>query len=343
MKILVLTKYPALGPSSRYRFHQFLPALREAGHVVTVLPLMTEHYLEALFSRRRVGRAYLMQRLAARVSHCVSAARYDLVWIEGELVPFMPAPLERLLHALLPRRRVYDFDDANWLRYEGKRLLHRKFRTILSSASGIVVGNHYLERYVRGFHHRVAVIPTVVDWGRYEDAAPTLSGRTVGWIGSTSTVSYVDPIVPALRDLSRDPGFRFVVVGAPFQVDGVTSEAHPWTAESEVALIESFDVGIMPLTATPWSEGKCGLKLIQYLATGVPAVASPVGVNSSIIHDSGGGFLADTTQEWSDRLRELLDDRPARVQRGGAGRDWVRSNMTVDAVAPRLIAFLESC
>jgi len=343
LNILILTKYPTRGPSSRYRFYQFLPHLSERGHRFTVLPFFTDAYLASLFDDGRVGPLYVFQRLLARLGHCLRGKPYDLVWIEGELLPFIPSSMERLFHLALPRRRVYEFDDANWLRYEGKPLLEKKFLRILSSAAGVVVGNDFLADYVRQVNASIAVVPTVVDWARYEPAVHKPNGLTIGWIGSQKTSFFLEDIFPALRELATQYPLKLKVVGARIQADGFPLEEVVWSEDTEVSHIESFDIGVMPLTATPWSRGKCGLKLIQYLAAGIPAVASSVGVNTGYLNDSGGGFLAEDHEDWVHQLRKLLDNETLRKDMGRSGREWVRSEMTITAQAPKLINFLEQC
>ena len=331
------------GPSSRYRFYQYLPALKERGFQLTILPFFTHSYLDALFSGRSKGPVYLASRFLNRLGHCLGGKRYDLAWIEGDLWPFLPAFAERLLHIMLPKRRVYEFDDANWLRYEGKPLLVNKFDTILAGAAGIVVGNRFLEAHVRRVNTNTCVVPTVIDERRYANAKPDLKGCTIGWIGSPSTSFFLDDVLPALRELGKKHRLTLRVVGAEVETTGFDIDNVTWSAEQEVSLIASFDVGIMPLTATPWSEGKCGLKLIQYLATGVPAVASPVGVNSDIINQSGGGLLASDQGEWITALDTLLGDEGLRRSMGARGREWVGRHTTISAQAPRLLDFLEAC
>ncbi len=343
MKIIVLTKYPVRGPSSRYRFYQFLPHLVERGHQCTVLPFFTDAYLSSLFDEGKVNSFYLVQRLLARLGHCLSGRKYDMAWIEGELLPFIPSTLERWLHRALPRRRVYEFDDANWLRYENRPMLQNKFKCILSTASGVITGNEFLAEYVGRVNERVAIIPTVVDWAKYAPATHKSNGLNIGWIGSQKTSFFLEDVFPALRELAEIYPLKLKVVGAKVKAEGIPIVQVPWSEDTEVAEIESFDLGIMPLTPTPWSRGKCGLKLIQYLAAGVPGVASPVGVNTRYISESGAGYLADDHESWVRHLRKLLDSESLRRELGFNGRNWVQSEMTITAQAPRLIDFLEQC
>ncbi len=342
MKILILTKYPVRGPSSRYRFFQYLPELNARGHSVTVLPFFTDTYLDVLFHNRRVNPLYFFNRALARLAHCLRGSRHDLAWIEGELVPFLPAWPEKLFHVLLPRKRIYEFDDANWLRYRGKPLLEDKFGSILAGAGGVVVGNPFLQDYVKAFNGNTLVVPTVVDWSKYASVVPIGEGSTIGWIGTRNTCPFLEEVRPALKELSATHQFKLKVVGASVASDGYPVEEVPWSEDSEAEQIATFDIGIMPLTKTPWSEGKCGLKLIQYLAAGVPAVATSVGVNTQYISESRAGYLAEDQETWVFALRKLLDHADLRREMGQNGRDWVRSQMTVQAQASRLVSFLES-
>lgn len=341
LKILILTKYPMRGPSSRYRFYQFLPALQEAGIEVHIQPFFTDAYLDLLFSGKKPNPVYLASRCFARLAQTLGGKGFDLAWVEGELLPYIPAFLERWLHLPLPKARIYEFDDANWLRYQGKSLFENKFAAILQSAAGIVVGNQFLEDYVQKYNPNTTIIPTVVDWNRYKDCKPQLSGHTIGWIGSQNTAFFLDDIFPALRELSQELPLKLKVVGAEVEAKGVDIECVKWTADTEISHLDSFDVGVMPLEDTPWARGKCGLKLIQYLAAGVPAVASGVGVNTSYIHDSGGGYVAEDTQSWVFNLRKLLTNQDLRRQMGEKGQDWARDTMTIHTQAPRLIEFLK--
>lgn len=343
MNILILTKYPYRGPSSRYRFLQYLPYLTAAGHQYKVLPFFTDAYLGKIFDGNRLNPLYVPGRFLARLGHCLAARRYDLVWIEGEVLPFIPAQLERLLHRLLPKRRVYEFDDAVWLRYQDKALLQHKFSQILCSASGVVVGNRYLADYVSRVNTKLSIVPTTIDWDRYAPAEPALTNHTVGWMGSSQTVFFLDPVLPALKTLATEFPITLKVVGADLQVPGLNVETAAWAADTEIALLSSFDVGIMPLDDSPWARGKCGLKLIQYLAAGLPAVASPVGVNTEIIQDASAGYTAATSDEWVAALRKLFADETLRKTMGANGRRWARDHASLQVWAPRLIEFLEQC
>jgi glycosyltransferase involved in cell wall biosynthesis len=338
----MLTKYAPRGPSSRYRFLQFLPNLSRAGIQTTVAPLFDDFYIDCLFSGRSTGKVYLLKRVIARLTWLLRARRYDLVWIEGELIPFLPGGWERLLHGFLPPR-VYDFDDAIWLRYQGKPKLENKFATILSNACGITAGNSFLAEYTGRFCSNVHRIPTVIDETRYPETRAVPKEQVIGWMGSPSTIHYLEALIPVFQKLVETRAVKLHVVGAKLAIPGVKVENIEWKIATEVAEIKRFSVGVMPLDATPWSEGKCGLKLIQYLAAGVPAVASPVGVNRKIIEESDAGFTATTPDEWQQRLVTLLDATTTGADYGAKGRAWALENASIAAVTPGLVRFLQDC
>jgi len=209
----------------------------------------------------------------------------------------------------------------------------------------VTVGNDYLaERARRAGATRVEQLPTTVDLDRYQTAPESENtSYTIGWIGSPTTVGYLNLVQPALAEVSRNDGAQLVVVGGhrELALSGVPTVALPWSEESEVSDIQRFDVGIMPLRDSPWERGKCGYKLIQYMACGRPVVASPVGVNAQIVDHGVNGFLASTTDEWISAL-DRLRDAPLRQRMGRAGRTKVERAYALQVTAPRLASLLLS-
>jgi glycosyltransferase involved in cell wall biosynthesis len=279
----------------------------------------------------------------------VRAGRYDLVWMEKELLPFTPDWLERILHAIgVPV--VVDYDDAIFHRYDQHRsslvrsTLGRKIDRVMASATLVIAGNAYLaERARAAGAAEVEILPTVIDLEKYP--GPRWTERTpvtVGWIGSPSTQEYLRHIGPALARFCEETGGRVQAIGVEerFQLEGVPLEAVPWSKETELAALQALDVGIMPLADSPWERGKCGFKLIQYMACGLPVVASPVGANREIVIDGETGALAATQDEWVSALKSLAGDAARRRRMGEAGRARVVSGYSLQAVAPRLAALL---
>ena len=344
----MLTRYGPTGASSRLRAYQYLPYLQTLDLQITALPFFPDSHQQDLYAGRsprwgRVGAAYL--RRLVRLARVTS---FDLVWIEHEVFPWLPAFAERLIAGLgIPY--VVDYDDAIYHRYElhpravVRFLLGKKIDAIMRAATTVIVGNHYLGEHARAAGARsVEYLPTVVDLARY----PTAPGRgrtgfTVGWIGSASTVKYLSAIGPALAEFCQATGARLVVVGArDVRISGVQVEAKAWSESTEVDDVNSFDVGIMPLPDDPWERGKCGYKLIQYMACARPVVASPVGINQQIVEHGINGFLATTLADWRTALDTLHSAPDLRRRMGTAGRITVETTYNTQVTGPCLAAIL---
>lgn len=353
MKVLLLSKYPRMGASSRLRSLQYLPALADEGIEVTVSSLFDDQYLRELYAKGRRSKVRSLVLYLNRLVVLLTVFRYDVLWIEKEIFPYFPAVFERLL-ALLGVKYVVDYDDAIFHNYDLagssliRKLLGRKIDGVMAQAICVIAGNQYLANRARiAGAKRVEIIPTVVDHTRYFQAAyDSCDQLVIGWIGSPSTQRYVVDIQDALRTVCDKTGARLMLVGAAHSVVGelvgIHVEVVPWSEESEAECIAKMDVGIMPLVDGPWEKGKCGYKLIQYMASGVPVVASPVGVNSEIVHGFGCGRLAQSTDGWTASLLELLSDQEVRNTFGRTGRDAVEKRYSLQTQAPILADIFKS-
>jgi glycosyltransferase involved in cell wall biosynthesis len=172
-------------------------------------------------------------------------------------------------------------------------------------------------------------------------AQPRNALFTIGWIGTPPNARYLNPIAPALAEVAAQGRARLAAVGARKRdLAGVPSEIRPWSVETEVREIQSFDAGIMPLPDNPFERGKCAFKLLQYFSCGRAAVASPVGVNAKIVEHGVNGFLASSVGEWKTALSALRDDPALRRRLGAAGRATVERDFDAAKIAPRLAALL---
>ena len=349
MKVLFMTKYGAKGASSRYRTLQYLPFLKERGIDCEVSFFFDDEYLVTKYctgssSLYRVGLS-IIRRFRA----LLGVRKYALLVIEYELLPFFPALLERILK-LLQVPYVLDFDDAQFHKYDRSRsafirfILEGKIPTIIRDAKKVIVGNSYLAEYASRFTEAVEIIPTVVDLRKYP-SRPTSqesAGFTVGWIGSPVTLEYLDYILPALQRLFAMINGRLVLVGVSDNpLPGIPVETIPWSEEREIALLQEFDVGIMPLPDRDFERGKCGLKLIQYMSCYLPVVASPVGVNRELINHGKNGFLASTQNEWFNALECLYVNTELRKTMGFAGRAIVEESFSLVTHADRVFSILQ--
>ncbi|MEW5666486.1 glycosyltransferase family 4 protein [Pseudomonas putida] len=351
-KILILSRYTRMGASSRLRMLQYIPALQGSELVFEVSAFFGEDYLNDLYASARRSPLKLLRYYVKRVAVLMRVGRYDAVWIEKELFPFLPAIFERWLRATGARYLV-DYDDAVFHNYDlsprawVRRLLGNKIDQVMRASDVVVAGNEYLaERARQAGAGRVEVIPTVVDHRRYRVSSRSTDQQlAIGWIGSPSTQKYVVSIHAALREVCTRYGAKLVLVGANPDIatllPGIEVETLPWSEDSEAELIERMDIGIMPLIDGPWEKGKCGYKLIQYMACGIPVVASPVGVNVEIVGDNRCGLLAHDQADWLAALSHLLASREERTRLGLAGRHAVESRYSIQAQAPVLEKLLK--
>jgi glycosyltransferase involved in cell wall biosynthesis len=353
MRLLLLTRYDVLGASSRLRSLQYIPWLEASGFSVTHMPLLSSDYLNNIYRssgwlRGRIkSLKQLQSAMIGRLAAIIEARRYDVIWVEKEVFPYLPGSFEKMLSwAGVPY--VVDYDDAIFHRYDGSQsrivrsLLGAKLEPLLRGAFAVTAGNTYLTDYARSHGAaRVEYVPTVLDIERYA-CVPEPEGKVfrICWIGSPSTASYLPIIYPALRVLSRERPIRLVTIGAPpLMLEGVAVEQHEWSLRSEARLIEGCHVGVMPLHNTPWELGKCGYKLLQYMACGRPVVASPVGVNEALVRGKAG-FLAGNDAEWLEAFRVLAQSLDSRAVMGLAGRARVEENYTLQVMAPRISTLL---
>ncbi len=265
----------------------------------------------------------------------------DILYIQRVLVN--PLKLFRIRRKV--RRIVYDFDDAVMYGSKGESATRRrKFKRIIESADAVLCGNRFLageaESYKRG---NVFYVPTVVDTDAYRVKVHERTTRPlVGWIGSRSTLRYVSDVRNVMELLLKENrmGFKIVADSPPdFTLEGLTFEK--WQADREQAALLSFDMGIMPLRDDLWSRGKCGLKLIQYMASGLPSVVHPVGVTREMIEDGVNGFLRSGSDEWKDALETLAGDADLRRNMGLKARETAEIKYALKIWGPRVAEIID--
>ncbi len=347
--ILLLPRHSRKGASSRLRLLQYIPALEAVGFSVSVDSLFDSNYLDAKYAGKSTL-ALAARATARRAWSLRTSRRFDLIWLQAELLPWLPWMIERrLVPAGVPI--VADYDDAIFHTYDmhGRHLvrciLGDKIDRVMANATLVTAGNEYLATRARSAGaKRIEIVPTVVDLNSYSSRSDTARGtpRRIGWIGTPSTwTEYVEPMLPTLLDIAARHDAVVMAVGAPVGANQHPRlEVLPWSEEAESRLIGHMDVGLMPLDGSPWSNGKCGYKLIQYMACSVPVVASPVGVNTSIVDHGTNGLLADSPQEWRDALEHLLSDSSMGEAMGRAGREKVEARYSLQTHGPRLASIL---
>ncbi len=331
MKSILFLTSGRRAPSSRFRVLQFVPRLRADGFRASVAPCFPDKYLshyDFRFGGLPLGALLTGAKCVSRLLSILRAPFYDLVFLERELIPHLTPFFERFAAALNPRIHL-DFDDAIHLKYGAADPVARVIRL----ARGISAGNEWLAAYARRHNPRVTVVPTAIDTDRFTPAQ--LGDVPFVWTGTSSNLRFLAQIAPALR---RVAGARLLVIcDRPPDDLGIPTEFVPWSESSEVDALRRGRIGIMPLPDTEWSKGKCGFKILQYLACGIPCVASPVGVNPQILEGGECGLLARTEDEWVDSLTRLTRDAKLARKLAERGRKRVEA-YSVNAVYPRFRA-----
>ena len=339
VRILFVTQYGVLAASSRTRVFQYLPYLKELGaecRVLTVLPDITGSQLLVTSQSWRKLLYYVWaswRTFFCGIGAFWIARKSDLVLIQKVI---LPAPL-RWLFAHCPTPLVYDFDDAifttevrrqNWLASWKERRNSIGVPAMLRLCSLALLENDYTASFAARHCPRIDQITGPIDTDHY-CPGPQKHRREVvlGWIGSASTSAYLDLVREPLKELARRlPQVRLCIVGAEqIEVQDIATEAKPWQIESEVEDLQNFDIGLMPMPDDPWTRGKGGYKLLQYMAVGLPVLTSPVGINQQIVEDGCQGFWARTSEEWLARLEELVIDGELRRRMGREGRRRVEA------------------
>jgi glycosyltransferase involved in cell wall biosynthesis len=268
----------------------------------------------------------------------------DVVVIDREIFDDPTTNFEDRFRRTTPRF-VLDLDDGVFLRYP------EKFEKLAAMADLILCGNSYIQDWAVDRKRPTVIMPTCIEMAQYPQRPDMSSAGAVrvGWMGTTGNIKYLAVAAPALRRLASEFDFELCVIvpeSEPLreiELTGVRVRHIPWQPKREVEQLHELDVGLMPLFAEQeWDKYKCGLKLLQYMAIGIPAVASPVGVNSTIVSHGRNGFLASTDDEWAVALRSLIADASLRKSIGTAGRTTVTEHYSVEANFPRYEAALRA-
>jgi glycosyltransferase involved in cell wall biosynthesis len=364
LDLLILAKYGRSGPSSRYRILQFIPYLESHGFRCTVQSLHAEDYLETVYSGRRKPICSYLGRLLARVRAVARAARFSAVFVQKEIAPYLP-PYFELALSMMRSKVIYDIDDAIFLSYGESRnpivrlVLGGKIATALRRSTVVLAGNSFLCDYAARFNRQTVYFPTVIDTVKYAGHRAASHGEAssggpasgeggripvVGWIGSPETVRFLEEKDEALRAVARVSPFELRVIGVPsLEIPGLDVRCVPWREDSEVLELAACDIGIMPLPSGDWVKGKCGLKLLQYMACGLPVVSSPGGGADTIVEHGVSGYIARSNDEWRLYLAALIGNPGLRRIMGSEGLQRVEERFSLDMWAPRMAEILTKC
>ena len=325
MKILFLVQGLDVA-ASRYRVLQYLPYLKEHGIEPTVTP-----FPKGFFKKLKLFK---------------DISKYDILFIQRKRFSILWLKYIRMN----ARKIVYDFDDS--VMYRNSKASHaesntraKMFKNMINASDYVIAGNEYLKRNTAPYTDNVINIPSPIDMTQYtqKEYSENNDNITLGWVGAHGSIHYLEKMRPVFEILGkRHNNLKLkIVCDTFFDCEDMVVEKKFWSEKDEVEDIKSFDIGLMPLLDDPWSHGKCGLKILQCLATGVPVVCSPAGINKEIVEDSVHGFWANTPEEWIEKLEILINDNNLRKRMGTEGRKKVIKHYSLDANTPRLLKVFE--
>jgi len=359
MKVLFLAAYSELAASSRARVYQFLPLLEKRGIKYKVLCFIPSFLyrlkLNLNIESMPLGLLYYsliyIIRLFKSFWAVLVADKFDIIFIQKLILPFR---LEKVLK-LLNRNIIFEFDDAIFVNDENSKGIIGKIKTkfqnegfkrMLKIAKCCLVENEYNRNIALKYCPYVEKITGPIDTKRYfvRDEKKEGNNLLIGWIGSPYTTKYLYEIKDALKKLSQKYNIILRLIGAKkdFKIEGVNYEIKEWTLKTELAWLQSFNIGIMPLTNDKWTKGKGGYKLLQYMSMGIPAVASLVGVNKKIIKDGVNGFLADSSGEWIKKLSILIEDEILREKIGKRARITIEQDYSLIKATEKLLRIFKN-
>lgn len=355
-RLLVLCPFPVgVAAGQRLKYEQYVDDWRAAGWDVVLSPFMDRALWDVVYERGHLGAKVLgtLKGTLRRWRDLLRIRRFDLVYTYIYVTPVGTTLFERAAR-VLARRMIYDIED-NILDSGGAgpsinpiASLFRsgaKPRVLTAAADEVITASPFLVDRCRALnvHGRCTLIPPSVDTDRFVPGDRDPHGvPVIGWTGTFSSRPYLDLLAPMLQRLAERERFRLRVIGNfDYALPGVNLEVVRWTKEHEVADMQAIDIGLYPLPDDQWVLGKAGLKVIQYMAFGIPSVSSNVGTAPLQVRHGETGYLADDDEQWLDLLTMLLRDPALRARIGAAARAEAVRSYSRQAVAGRYREVLE--
>lgn len=353
-KILFIVQAPhGISPSQRFRLELYEKILKENQIDFDIQSFMDQSTRKIIYQQ-----GYLFQKIfgvikgfAKRFAWLVKIPRYDFIAVYREASPIGPPIFEWIYAKLFRKKMIFDFDDAIWVpQVSDNNKLKRfvkcswKIKYICKWSYKVSAGNMFLYDYAMRYNKNVVVNPTCVDTDYQHNILQSHNtGKiSIGWTGSFSTLIYLNQVVQVLKELELKYSFNFIAIADKNPCLPLKEYKFlKWCKETEIKDLLEIHIGIMPLPDSEFERGKCGFKIIQFLALGIPAIASPIGVNKNIIEQGVTGFLCANKKEWYIALEKLLIDKKLREIMGVAGRDKVEKKYSVKSNAENFISLFQ--
>jgi glycosyltransferase involved in cell wall biosynthesis len=344
-KLVILSPYPkGTAGSQRFRYEHFLDDLEEQFEL-KYFPFLSQKTWSILYKPKyKFAKIFgIISSFIARIWHCISTLNASYVFIHREASPIGPPIFEFIIAKVFRKKIIFDFDDAIWLantsgsnRLASKFKFHNKTGKICTWAYKVSCGNAWLANYANTFNSNIFIIPTVVNTDYHKKSNSKRSGKVcIGWTGTHSTLPSFEKLIPVLEQIyhhNKDKIFFKVIADKEATYPSLDLISTPWSKHNEIEELSELDIGLMPLENDRWSSGKCGFKAIQYMALGIPALVSPVGVNKEIVEKGVDGFHCETNKEWLEALQTLINNDETRYKIGLLGRKKIINNYSVKSV-----------
>jgi glycosyltransferase involved in cell wall biosynthesis len=343
--ILIVSPYPeGVAPGQRLKYEQYFDYLRSHGYEITVTSFVSTRLWSILYKKGRFPEKIFWTLLGffKRLVWSAYVPFYDGIFIFHSVSLFGPALFERIYARLNPKM-IYDIDDMIHLSHSSQANSFTKWLKgssrityLMRRARHIITCTPALDKFARQFNQNTTDISSTINTNTYQpvNSYSNIAGKpiTLGWSGSHSTERYLSLLADVLREVAKQRNIRLIVIGSGnFTLPGVQVESIAWNSETEVADLQRIDIGLYPLPDDPWVYGKSGLKALQYMALGIPTVATAIGTNFRVIHHEKCGLLVKTDQEWITGLLDLIDNPEKRRSLGLAGRDRVEKYYSIKA------------
>lgn len=352
--VLLICPYPVdTVPGQRLKYEQYLPLLSKLGYSIEVQPFFTDHQYRVLYSKGNILPKVIavISGIFRRTLLLFRVPSFDGIYIFLNVVPLGP-PLLEYIYLKLAKASIYDIDDMVHLlpttsvnRLATPFKTRHRFTVLLKGADHVITCTPTLDSIARRYNSNTTDISSTVNTSRYLPANQYSASKSlvIGWSGSHSTSPYLHLLDRVFRELSKVYDFTLLVIGSSdYQLPGVRLELVPWSPETEIPSLQRIDIGVYPLPDEPWVNGKSGLKAIQYMALGIPTVASNLGCNSRVVEHGVSGFLASSYDDWVSILSALIDDHHLRRSIGLAARHRAESLFSVDANISKYLKVFDS-
>jgi glycosyltransferase involved in cell wall biosynthesis len=355
-KIIFICPYPQnVAPSQRLKYEQYFDHIKAAGYSITVSPFITLPFWKIIYKKGYFFKKtfHTLSAYIKRFGLLFRIRKYDVVYVHLWATPFGP-PLYEWLLRKVAKKMIYDIDDLVYLKNVKSKVSslvtyikgRKKPIYLMRKADHVITCTPYLDQFTRKYNSQTTDISSTVDTEkRYLPVNDYSNNRilTIGWSGSLNTSKYFYLLEKVLKNLRAKYQFNVLVIGdADLRISELDIEAIDWNEETEIKNLQRIDIGLYPLPDEEWVLGKSGLKAIQYMALGIPTVATAIGANFRVIENNVSGFLVKSDDEWYDAIQRLIENAELRRRIGVTARKRIEELYSIKANAKRYLNVIES-